>query len=73
MGTHTPIRIATLGGAGWKRRTVRLEDTENFVPRDKAHLGNTVRITESDTDLGRCETFARELNDVLNDVLWRRF
>ena len=60
-------------GAGWKTRTVRLEDTENFVPRDKAHLRNTVRVTEGDTDLGRRETFARELNELLNDVLWRRF
>jgi hypothetical protein len=55
------------------RRTVRLEDTENFVARDKTHLRNTVRVAEGNTDLGRCETFACELDDVLDDILWRRF
>jgi hypothetical protein len=54
---------------GCSRRTVRLEDTENFVARDKAHLGDTVRVTKCDTDLGRREALACELNDVLLDVL----
>jgi hypothetical protein len=32
-----------------------------------------MRVTECDTDLGRRETLARELNDVFDDVLRRRF
>lgn len=50
------------------RRTIRLEDTENFVACDKAHLGDTVRVTECNTNLGRCEALACELDDVLDDV-----
>ena len=50
------------------KRTVRLEDTEDFVACDKAHLGDTVRITECDTNLRRCEALACEFYDVLNDV-----
>ena len=32
-----------------------------------------MRVTESDTNLRGCEALARKLDDVLNDVLWRRF
>jgi len=49
-------------------KAIRLEDTENFVACDKAHLGDTVRVTELDTNLGRCEALACELDDVLDDV-----
>jgi hypothetical protein len=69
---HVLASESTLSRTRVKRRTIRFEDTENFVPRDKAHLGNTVRVTECNTDLGRCETFTCELYDMLNDVLWRR-
>ena len=51
--------------------TVRLEDTEDLVTSHEADLGDTVRITEGDTDLGGRETLARELGDVLDDVLGR--
>jgi len=50
-------------------RTLRLQDTEDLVPGHEADLGNTVRVTESDTDLRRSETLARELADLLNHVL----
>ena len=54
------------------KSTLRLEDTEDFVAGDEPHLGDTVRVTEGDTDLGGCEAFAGELDDVLNDILWCR-
>ncbi len=51
------------------RRTIRLEDAKNFVARHKAHLGDTVRVTERNTNLGWREALACELDDVLDDVL----
>ena len=45
------------------------EDTQNLVSSDKAHLGNTVRVTEGNTNLGRGETLASQLDDVFHDVL----
>jgi hypothetical protein len=50
-------------------KAIRLEDAENFVARDKAHLGDTMRVTKCDTNLGRREALACELNNVLDDVL----
>ena len=52
---------------------MRLEDTQNFVSGDEAHLGDTVRVTEGDTDLGRGETLTSELDYVLDDIIWRGF
>ena len=52
-------------------RTAGFEDTENLVTSHKAHLRDTVRVTEGNTNLGRSETFAGELCDVLNDILRR--
>ena len=46
-----------------------LQDTEDLVTSDESHLGNTVRVTEGNTDLGGCETLARQLGDVVNDIL----
>jgi hypothetical protein len=50
---------------------VRLEDTKDFVTSDEAHLGDTMRVTESDTDLGRGKALAGELSDVLDDIFLR--
>ena len=52
-------------------RTVRLQDTEDLVAREEAHLWDAVRVAEGDTDLGWCEALARQLADVVNDVLGR--
>ncbi len=51
--------------------TVRLEDTEDLVTGHEADLGDTVRITEGNTDLGGRKTLARELGNVLDDILGR--
>ena len=49
-----------------------LQDTEDLVTGQEADLGDTVRVTEGDTDLGRREALAGELDDVLDDVVGRR-
>jgi hypothetical protein len=49
---------------------LRLEDTEDFVTGDETDLGDTVRVTEGDTDLGGGKAFPGELDDVVDNVLW---
>lgn len=53
------------------KRTVGLQDSENLVTGDEPDLGDTVRVTEDDTDLGRRETALRELEDLVRNVLGR--
>jgi len=48
---------------------IRLEDSENLVTSDNLDLGNTVRISEDDTDLGRSSTLLCELADLIDDLL----
>lgn len=49
--------------------TARLEDTEDLVTSNEAHLGNTVRVTEGNTDLRGGQALASELGNVLDDIL----
>ena len=49
--------------------TVRLQDTKDLVTGDETHLGDTVRVTEGHTDLRRGQTLARQLADVVNNIL----
>ena len=58
-------------GRGEGGRTLSLEDTEDLVARHKADLGDAVRVTKGDTDLGWGEAFSSKLCDVLDDVLRR--
>lgn len=51
--------------------TVRLEAAEDLGSGDGLDLGDTVRVTEDDTDLGGGETLAREAEDVLVNLLSR--
>ena len=53
-------------------RTVGLQDTEDLVTREEAHLWDAVRVVEGDTDLGWCKALARQLADVVNNVVGRR-
>jgi len=46
-----------------------LEDTEDLVTRHEANLGDAVRVTKGDADLGWCEAFTSQLCDMLDDVL----
>jgi hypothetical protein len=41
------------------------------VKGGQAHLGDTVGVSEDDTDLGRGETLSSELEDVVADLLGR--
>ena len=50
--------------------TLGLEDTEDFVTGDEAHLGDAVGVTEGDADLGQSETLPGEFDDVVDDILW---
>ena len=48
-------------------RTVSLKNPEDLVSSNKSHLGNSVRITEGDTDLGWGKALTREFGDMLDD------
>ena len=50
-------------------RTLGLQDTEDLVTGDEAHLRDTVRVTEGDTNLRRRQTLAGQLADVVDDIL----
>ncbi len=50
-------------------RTVSLKDTQDLVTGDETHLGDTVRITEGNTDLGGGQTLAGELANVIDNIL----
>lgn len=52
-----------------RSKTLRLEDTEDLVTSDETNLGNTLRVTELDTDLRRGHTLTSELGDLLNNLL----
>jgi hypothetical protein len=52
------------------RLTVGLQDTKDFVTGDKADLGNPMRVTQGNTDLGGGQALASEFPDVLNDIFW---
>ena len=64
-------RLTTIKGSRgvWGRHTVGLQDTEDLVTGDETDLGDTVRVTEGDTDLGGSETLASQLGDVVDDIL----
>lgn len=51
-------------------RTLGLEDTEDLVTSDEADLGNTMRVTESNTDLRGSKTLAGKLDDLVDDFFW---
>jgi len=57
---------------GWAK-SLRFEDTENFVSSDETDLGNTMRVTEGDTDLGGSQSLTSKLNDLFDNVFWGGF
>jgi hypothetical protein len=52
------------------RLTVGLEDSENLVSGNALDLGDTVRVTENDTDLGWGKTSSGKLEDLVGNLLW---
>lgn len=53
-------------------RTLALQHPEDLVSGDEAHLRNSVRVTEGDTNLGWSETLAGEFDDVFDDFVGGR-
>lgn len=52
-----------------KRPTVSLQDPEDLVSGNEFDLGDTVRVSEDDTDLRRRKTPLGEFEDLVRDVL----
>jgi len=50
-------------------QTGLLQDSEDFAACDALHLGDSVAISESDTDLRRGEAFLRKLDNLINEVV----
>lgn len=44
------------------------EDTEDLVTGDEAHLGDTMRVTEGNTDLGWGQALTGELDDLVDNI-----
>lgn len=49
--------------------TVGLQDSENLVTGDELDLGNTVGVSQDDTDLGGAQTSSGKLEDLVTDFL----
>ena len=52
-----------------RSKTLGLEDTEDLVTSDETNLGDTLGVTELDTDLRGGHTLTGELGDLLNNLL----
>jgi len=48
--------------------TIGLQDTDQLVASDVSHLGNAVRVTKDNTDLGRGHSLLGKLANVLIDL-----
>jgi len=55
----------------WDRwsQTFRLEDSEDLVTSDESDLGNSLRVSQLDTNLRWGETLSSELEDLIADLL----
>jgi len=53
---------------GWAK-SMTLQNTKNFISSDKSNLRNSMRISQSYTDLRRGQTLTSELDDVVDDIL----
>lgn len=50
-------------------QTVRFQDSQDLVTSANLSLGNTVSISQEDTDLRRSQTLSGVLNDLLNNLV----
>ncbi|KAF0732681.1 hypothetical protein Ae201684P_014462 [Aphanomyces euteiches] len=53
------------------RRTVLLQDTQDLGTSHRLDLGNAVRVTQDDTNLGRGQTLLGELAHVIFNIFRR--
>ena len=51
-----------------KRRTLRFKNTQDLVARYETNLGNPMRVSEGNADLGWSQAFTGELDDVVDNV-----
>lgn len=49
--------------------TVGLQDSQDLVTGDELDLGDTVRVSQDDTDLGGAQTSSGKLEDLVTDFL----
>lgn len=49
--------------------TVGLQDSQDLVTSDELDLGDTVRVSQDDTDLGGAQTSSGKLEDLVTDFL----
>ena len=57
--------VQVFGDVG--RQTVRLQDTQDLLAGDRAHLRHTHGVTKMHADLGRHKTLLRELANLVHD------
>lgn len=50
-------------------QTVGLQDSQDFVTGDNLSLGNTMSISQQNTDLGWSQTLSGVLDDLLNNLV----
>ena len=50
-------------------QTVGLQDSQDLVTSDNLGLGNTVSISQDNTDLGRSQTLSGVLDDLFNNFV----
>lgn len=53
--------------------TMALQHPQNLVSSYESDLGDAMRVSEGDTDLGWREAFTGEFDDVVDDIVRRRF
>lgn len=51
----------------FRSETTRFEDTEDFISGDETNLGDSMRVTQYDTDLGGSHSSAGEFVDLVDD------
>lgn len=52
---------------GWAK-SLRFKDTQDLVSRNETNLGDPMRVSKGDADLGWSQAFTGELDDVVDDV-----
>lgn len=52
-----------------RSQTVRLQDSQDLVTSDNLSLGNTVSVSQDDTNLRWSQTLSGVLDDLLNNVV----
>lgn len=69
-GVQTCTQLVSRAQLGRGRSlTVGLQDSQDLVTSDELDLGDTVRVSQDDTDLGGAQTSSGKLEDLVTDFL----